>query len=66
MRIELNGKDYEAEGPLTIKDLLDRLKIDTNKVVVEHNKTLLDASMYEKSFLVDNDSVEVLMFMGGG
>jgi len=41
LRITLNGEPHDLAGPLTVTDLLVQLQIDTRRVAVEHNLTVL-------------------------
>ncbi len=66
MKIILNGETFELEGPLTVKELLTRLKVDSRRVAVEHNLMILKRQAYESTILSDGDHVELVNFVGGG
>ena len=66
MKIILNGETFELERPLTIKELLTRLKVDSRRVAVEHNLMILKRQTYESTILSEGDHVELVNFVGGG
>lgn len=66
MKIKVNGKEYEFEEGLNVNELLDRLKIKKDWIVVEHNVKIITREQHEETILKDNDSVEIVGFVGGG
>jgi len=66
VNITLNGEPYETEGPLTVSALLARLRIDTRRVAVEHNLTVLKRAAFETVEVREGDQVEIVNFVGGG
>lgn len=64
--IKLNGDPYEVPGPFTVGDLLARLEIDSRRVAVEHNLTVLKRTTFETTPLKDGDAIEIVNFVGGG
>ncbi len=66
MRITLNGEPFDLEQPLTIADLLARLAIDSRRVAIEHNLTILRRPAYPDVRVEDGDRVEIVNFVGGG
>ena len=66
VKIQLNGKEQEIEKVLSIKALLEGLKINAETVVVEHNLCIVKKALYPETILRENDCVEILSFMGGG
>jgi thiamine biosynthesis protein ThiS len=64
--ITLNGDPYEVPGPLSIGQLLARLKIDARRVAVEHNLIVLKRATYDQVLIKEGDQVEVVNFVGGG
>lgn len=61
----INGKEY-SYGALTIVDLLENLKLNKDKVVVEVNFEIIPKEDYGTFVVKENDSLEVLSFVGGG
>ena len=40
--------------------------LNKNKIAVEHNGTIIPKSKYKKKYLKNNDSLEIVHFIGGG
>ena len=66
MRITLNGDPHEVAGPLTLSALLEQLKIDSRRVAVEHNLTVVKRAEYELTQIREGDEIEIVNFVGGG
>jgi thiamine biosynthesis protein ThiS len=66
MTITLNGEPYNLPGPLSVAELLDRLRIDARRVAVELNLTVLKRATFESATVNEGDEVEVVNFVGGG
>jgi sulfur carrier protein len=67
--IRLNGERYEIEfiaHPYTINDLLQKLNISPDGVAVEVNLNIIKKINYNKVLLNEDDSVEIVNFVGGG
>lgn len=66
MRLKVNGESIENLTAATLKELLDELRIDSGRVAVEVNLTVIKKSDYEDFRLNDRDRVEIVNFVGGG
>ena len=66
MEITLNGEPYEIDQPLTVVALLERLAIDSRRVAVEHNLTIVKRHRFPEVVIGDGDQVEIVNFVGGG
>lgn len=64
--MKVNGKDINLEGDKTIRDLLLELKIKENRVVVELNREIVAKEDYSSINLKNDDTIEVISFVGGG
>lgn len=62
----VNGKYMELEKNRTISELLSELNINENRVVVELNKEIIVKEDYGNINLEDDDTIEVISFVGGG
>ena len=62
----LNGKQVALEKEKTIAQLLSENKVNENRVVVELNKKIIVKEDFSKINLKDDDTVEVISFVGGG
>ena len=65
LKILLNGEDYESAAA-TIGALVRELELDRQWVVIEHNLTVPDKSLWDEISLSEGDQVEIVRFLGGG
>ena len=65
-KIQLNGDPYEINGRTNLNELLNKLKIQKNKVAIEVNGEIIQKEKYESLVLNKDDKVEVVHFIGGG
>jgi sulfur carrier protein len=61
-----NGVSRSCENGSTIGTLLCEKKIDPASVVVEINRDIIQKEKFVATALKNNDSVEILHFVGGG
>ncbi len=66
MFITLNGEPFEVSGDLTVTELLHLLQIDSRRVAVELNSTVLKRATFDAAIVREGDQVEVVNFVGGG
>ncbi|HWU36439.1 MAG TPA: sulfur carrier protein ThiS [Candidatus Acidoferrum sp.] len=66
MQIRLNGKTREVTDGISIRRLLDELKLDPRRVAVQRNEDIIKRDQYETVVLQPGDAVEVLTIMAGG
>ncbi len=61
----INGdkKDYLSE--ITIKEVIEKLNLSENKIVVEVDGEIIPRENYSKE-LNENSKVEIVSFVGGG
>lgn len=62
----INGKEFHFNNEITVEDMLSELKLDKNKVVVEVNTNIISKEEFNSFKLGENDSIEVVSFVGGG
>ena len=65
-KIQLNGDPYEINGRTNLNELLNKLKIQKNKVAIEVNGEKVQKDKYQNLVLVKGDKVEIVHFIGGG
>ena len=65
-KIQLNGDTYEINVRTNLNQLLNKLKVEKNKVAVEVNGEIVQKEKYEKFVLKKDDKVEIVQFIGGG
>ena len=65
--LTVNGSARRIPAGSTLADLLASLELDARTIVVEHNGTILrDRSSFASHGLSENDSLEIVHFVGGG
>tara|TARA_B100001765_G_C19177555_1_gene195030 strand:+ start:54 stop:272 length:219 start_codon:yes stop_codon:yes gene_type:complete len=65
-KIQLNGNPYEINKGINLNELLNKLKIEKNKVAIEVNGEIVEKSKYPNLVLTKDDKVEIVHFIGGG
>jgi len=65
-KIQLNGDPYEINGRTNLNELLNKLKIQKNKVAIEVNGEIVQKDKYQNLVLAKGDKVEIVHFIGGG
>ena len=65
-KIQLNGDPYEINNGTNLNELLNKLKIQKNKVAIEINGEIVEKNKYPNLILNRGDKVEIVQFIGGG
>ena len=65
-KIQLNGDPYEINNGTNLNELLNKLKIEKNKVAIEVNGEIVEKNKYQILVLNTDDKVEIVHFIGGG
>ena len=65
-KIQLNGDPYEINNGTNLNELLNKLKIEKNKVAIEVNGEIIEKKKYINLVLKKDDKVEIVHFIGGG
>lgn len=66
MKINLNKKEKQLSENSSISDLISLLKLNPKSIVVEVNLEIIKQGNWKDFILKDDDSVEIITFMGGG
>ena len=66
MIIRINGKKEVMDAPGNLADLIRGKGLVPEHVVVEHNSRIRPAGEWAGIILKDNDSIEIISFVGGG
>ncbi len=64
--MQVNGKEYALKENRSLVELLRDLKVDPNRIVVEINYEIVNREDVEGRLLNEDDSIEIISFMGGG
>ena len=62
-KIQLNGDPYEIVNGTNLNELLNKLKIQKNKVAVEVNGVIVEKNKYPNLILNKDDKVEIVHFI---
>lgn len=63
--IKINGKWLDFAGK-TISEYLATTNYDLKRIAVERNGDIVPKSQYSETVLQEEDSIEVVSFVGGG
>ena len=66
IKIKVNGKVKTFQNKINLLKLVSILKIPIKKVAIELNQEIIDKKKLNKIMLRNNDSVEIVHFIGGG
>ena len=66
MKIKINGKLSEINAGCSVNQILQEKAIDPAHVVVEINKNIIIKENFPDTVLKQNDTVEIIRFVGGG
>lgn len=62
----VNGKEMTFDVEITVNMLLETLKLNPDKVVVEVDLNILSKDEYPNKKLSEDSKVEIIQFVGGG
>ena len=63
--VRINGGSYDYVG-LSVTEMLERMGFSTSRIAVEINEDIVPKASYSSTVLKDDDTVEVVSFVGGG
>ena len=66
INIKLNGKKTYVDDQISLNKILKNLNIPTNKVAIELNKEIVNKKKLNSIKIRNNDSIEIVHFIGGG
>ena len=64
--MRVNGNEISNENIHTISELLQNFSLNENRVVIELNGKIIKKEEFNKVNLNENDTIEVISFVGGG
>ena len=62
----VNGAKREVPSGITLEGLIELFGLKKKSVVLELNRNVVDRNIYSHTQLSENDTVEVVHFVGGG
>jgi len=66
MILTLNGKQEAIEKAMSLDALVAAKGLCPDRVVVEHNFAIISKEDWPKIMLKDQDTIEIISFVGGG
>lgn len=66
MQINVNGEKKKCSAGISVSELLESLDIDKRYVAVELNLKIVPRTQFSEKLLHENDSLEIVTFVGGG
>lgn len=66
MQLIVNGETGTYPDGITIQELLDSLGVSNHPVAVELNRKIVPRDRLKEKQLRENDTVEIVTFVGGG
>ena len=62
----VNGEVYYIKQSITIIDLLIYFNYNNALLVLEHNKSICNRMNWNKTFIQNQDQIEIVTIVGGG
>lgn len=62
----INGKNMEFKNEITVFEMLESLRLDPQKVVVEVDLEIINKDEFMSRKLSTESRVEIIRFVGGG
>lgn len=66
MIVTINGKKETFERTLSLLELIKEKGLNKDKIVIERNLEIVPKDKLETTLLSNNDSIEIIAFVGGG
>ncbi len=66
LHLTVNGEPREIPPGSSVADLLERLGVRADAVVVERNGEIVPREAHASTPLADGDRLEIVRFVGGG
>lgn len=66
MTVSINGESREIPDGLSVLQLLEHLSINSGRVAIERNRDILPRAQWPETRVQQNDSYEIVHFVGGG
>lgn len=66
MVIKINGRNESVDKPVNLMELVSAKGLVPENIVIEHNLKIVSKDEWQKTALKENDSIEIISFVGGG
>ena len=66
IKLGLNGKERELDGPVNLVTFLEGLDINSRRVAIGYNGEVISRDRYQEVVLKDGDVLDIVQMVGGG
>jgi sulfur carrier protein len=66
IHLTVNGQPRQFPGPLSMRDLVEKLDLAGKRIAVERNGEIVPRSQFAQLELADGDQLEIVVAVGGG
>jgi thiamine biosynthesis protein ThiS len=66
MKLTVNGNEREVADGTAIAQLIEQLKLRSDRIATERNLKVVPKAQYAQTALADGDRLEIVTFVGGG
>lgn len=66
MRIKINGEPREIADETTLTQLVSLLQLKPEQIAIELNRTVVRRADWSEAYLREDDTIEIVHFVGGG
>lgn len=66
MNVLVNGESTDFPSDSTIDEVLRKFNLASGSFVIEINGEILQKEMFSQRILQENDTLEIIRFVGGG
>ena len=66
MKVSLNGEALDTRDATTVADLIERLQLPSETILIEHNGVALHRHEWPQRALREGDRIEFLRVVAGG
>ena len=66
MRVYVNGEAKELSDRISLSELITQLNLPAERIAVELNRNVVRRNDWSTTMLADDDSLEIVHFVGGG
>ena len=66
INVTINGAQTSIQSNTSIRNIIKSYSLNPNSIIVEINETIIEKKHYNTTILNENDSVELIRYIGGG
>ena len=66
MNLRINGEEHDVPADLSLRDLIEWLKLTDGPVAIEQNGQIVPRAKHPVTKIVEGDVLEIVHFVGGG